>query len=156
MNISEILLKYETDKNSGSDNNIHGHCYGQIYDEIFSKFDRGSKLKILEIGVGKGEDLLAYNEYFPNATITGIDIVDARINKDKNSSINFILSYINDINPEISFPDMSFDIIIDDGSHKLEDVLFLVKNYLANMSKNSYMIIEDVSDPKVWYKDIKY
>jgi hypothetical protein len=40
MKISEILLKYKTDKNLGFSQEGNGHCYGPAYDQIFSKFDK--------------------------------------------------------------------------------------------------------------------
>ena len=51
MIISEILLKYKTDKNYG------GHYYGESYGNILKRFNKDDKLNILEIGTQKGDVL---------------------------------------------------------------------------------------------------
>ena len=44
--------------------------------------------------------------------------------------------------------DDDFDIIIDDGSHKLEDMVFVIKEYINKLSKNGILIIEDLQSVK--------
>jgi hypothetical protein len=136
MNIKDILAKYETDK-------VNGHCYGDSYNEIFSRFDRNAPLNILEVGTQKGGSLLAWKEYFPNATVTGIDIVDVVKPEYRSSDINYIFCDIKDYKT-----DQVFDIIIDDGSHFLPDVLYVVNNFDYGL-----LIIEDVQDVE-WVKSI--
>lgn len=148
MKISEILKKYETDKVRGFDPN--GHCYGETYDEIFSKFDRQLALNIMEVGVQKGGSLLAWKEYFPNATVTGIDIVDVRKPEYISESVNFIKSNVRDF-----IPTATFDIVIDDGSHLLTDVVFVVKRYLSHLNPGGVIIIEDVQRPGEWVPEIQ-
>ena len=48
-----------------------------------------------------------------------------------------------------------FDIIIDDGSHFLNDVLFVVDNYLDKLNKGGSLIIEDAQQPEHWVNAIK-
>ena len=103
--ISEILLKYDTDKVRGD--KPEGHCYGESYDEIFSQFEDNVDLNLLEIGVQKGGSLLAWKEYFPKSNIYGVDIVDERIYV--SDKVNFILSDIKKYKT-----DLKFDIIIDE------------------------------------------
>lgn len=150
MKISEILLKYDTDKNRGATKNKNGHYYGETYDKLFSNFDNESKLNILEIGVEKGGSLESWKEYFPNSNIYGVDILDSRIYKNEN--ITFILSDIKNITNE--FDNIIFDIIIDDGSHYLPDVLFVVNNYIDKLSDNGILIIEDVQSI-TWKNEIE-
>ena len=134
--ISTILKKYDTDKDKG-------HHYGAAYDKILSPFKREEKLNIIEIGTDKGESLLAWKEYFPNAKITGIDIVDKVSNKNK--KINYIISDIKDYKPS-----ENFDIVIDDGSHWLRDVIETVNKFAYKLNKNGILVIEDVQDYRVW------
>ena|SRR3990167_232587 len=133
MAISEILKKYNTDKNKE-------HHYGLAYDEIFSQFDRNAQLNILEIGTQKGESLLAWKEFFPNSRITGIDIIDLVPNK--NPDINYVICDINDYRT-----DEEFDIVIDDGSHWLKDLIHAVAYFTPKLKPNGVMIIEDVQRP---------
>lgn len=136
MEISEILKKYATDKNSG-------HHYGEAYDTLFSRFDRNAKLNILEIGTQKGESLLAWKEYFPNAKITGIDVIDLVPNK--HPEINYVICDIHEYKT-----DEMFDIVIDDGSHWLKDVVHSVAYFCNRLKLNGAMVIEDVQKPHIW------
>ena len=140
MKISEILATYSTDK-------VNGHCYGDFYDDLFSKYDREAPLNILEIGTQKGGSLCAWQDYFPNATITGLDIVDVVKPEYKREGINYITCDVKDY-----ATGQSFDIIIDDGSHFLEDVLIAVKKFKLN--KGGVMVVEDVQAPDTWVAEI--
>lgn len=123
------------------------HSYGDAYDILFSDFDRQAKLNILEIGVQKGASLLAWKEYFPNATVTGIDIQDDRVYK--SDDVKFIVSDIKEWRT-----DETFDIIIDDGSHLKPEVLFAVIYFRHKLRKNGILVIEDVQDVG-WVKEVR-
>jgi len=134
--ISKILAGYKTDK-------VNGHCYGDFYDDLFSKYDRDDRINILEIGTQKGGSLCAWRDYFPNAKITGIDIIDVVKEEYKRDSINYIFMDVKDFKS-----DEVFDIIIDDGSHFLKDVLYVVDNL-----KYKVLVIEDVQSQE-WLNHI--
>lgn len=140
--ISEILKKYDTDKNTG-------HHYGEAYDDIFSRFDRQSPLNILEVGTQKGGSLRAWKEFFPKATITGVDIIDVVTEENRTDEVSYIVS-------DIKLYDTSetFDIIIDDGSHFLEDVEVTVNLALKALRRGGVLVIEDVQDPPFWRKRV--
>jgi len=67
----DILDKYETDKGT-----LHGHEHGfsEFYEKYFNKIKNCKN--ILEIGVGEGASLYAWQEYFKDAFILGADCVD--------------------------------------------------------------------------------
>lgn len=150
MKASELLLKYQTDKNLGAVEPGKGHLYGNAYDDLFSGFNKAAALRILEIGVQKGGSLLAWKECFSNAEITGVDIVDVRERKYVSSSVGFVLSDIKAPGLRERFVPNGLDIIIDDGSHYIEDVLFVVKNYLDVLNPGGMLVIEDVQLPAIW------
>lgn len=141
--ISEILARYNTDK-------VDPHTYGYAYDEIFSTFDREASLNILEIGVQKGGSLCAWRDYFPNATITGIDIVDEVQPEYRRKDINYIICDINDYKTE-----QNFDIVIDDGSHWLKDVVRSVSTLTKQLKVGGVFIVEDVQHPPSWIPTIR-
>jgi SAM-dependent methyltransferase len=142
--ISQILTKYDTDKVRG--NKKIGHSYGEAYDEVFSWFKNPHN--ILEVGAQKGGSLLAWKEYFPGANVYGLDIVDVRTYK--SDAVNFILTDVKDYKT-----DLKFDIIIDDGSHFYDDVIFVVNNFLENLNSGGVLVIEDVQHPEEWVYNIK-
>jgi cephalosporin hydroxylase len=168
--IAEILLDYKSDKNFGTVKNIYndlyrwevvdnpeeciGHSYGESYDEIFEKFDRQNKINFLEIGIQKGGSMVAWREYFPNANLYGIDIIDCILDEYRRSDFNYIISDIKSPAVKEELKDVKFDIIIDDGSHYLSDVLFVVSNYLEKLNTGGYLIIEDCQEPENWFREI--
>jgi cephalosporin hydroxylase len=171
MKVSEILLKYKTDKNYGIKKNIYdnlynwniinnpepyiGHSYGQSYDEIFENFDRNSDINILEIGIQKGGSMVAWKDYFENGNIYGIDVVDVILPEYRRNDFNYIINDVRDLSIKKKLEDVMFDIIIDDGSHHLDDVIFVVNNYLDKLNKGGYLIIEDCQHPENWVNSIR-
>lgn len=138
LKISEVLAKYDTDK-------VREHSYGYAYDDIFSRFNRHDSLNVLEVGIQKGQSLLAWKEYFPNAKITGVDIVDQVENK--NDSISYVIQDIKEFKTEDTF-----DIVIDDGSHWLKDVVPTLAYFSQKLNPKGVIIVEDVQAPEFWAK----
>ncbi len=153
MKISEILTKHGTDKNNW--NGREGHCFGETYDQLFSKFERDSSINILEIGVQNGNSIGAWKEAFPNAFVCGIDIKDVRNPEYRKEELCFILGDVKNPSIKAQVSDKKFDIMIDDGSHHLPDVIHFITHYLDLLSDNGYMIIEDTQHPNEWINAIQ-
>ena len=102
----DLLLKYVTDKNHGTIKNTYnnlddrviidnaetpiGHTYGDSYQEVFENFDKKSNINFLEIGIQRGGSLMACRDYFPNANIYGVDIVDSILPEYRKDDITYI------------------------------------------------------------------
>jgi len=84
--------------------------------------------------------------FFSYANITGVDIKDLVINK--SDDIEYIISDIKDMKPN-----KKYDIVIDDGSHKISDVMDTVRNF--KLKERGIMVIEDCQAPNHWYKKIR-
>ena len=114
MNLQEIGLKYGTDKSGHS---YKGISYLDIYHKHFEK-NRLDVRTFVEIGILNGSSLKMWKEYFPNATIYGIDI-DPRCKSFEDDRVKIIIGdqndddFLNRIKVEIP----SIDILLDDGSH---------------------------------------
>lgn len=143
MKISDILLKYDTDKQSH-------HRYGYVYDFLFQRFDQHAELDIFEIGAQKGGSLLAWKEYFPNANVLGIDVVDVVPEAYKKDTVTRVIGDIKDFKT-----DKKFDIIIDDGSHYLADMAFVISKYCQQLKPNGILVIEDIRHPDLMFKVIE-
>ena len=152
MKISEILTKHAWKTSGlphGTDKNRcrkWGHCYGWAYDHIFKPFDRNGKLDIMEVGIEYGGSLLAWKEFFPNANVSGIDILDRVENKVP--GVEYIICDVKEFKPN-----KEYDIVIDDGSHRLNDVLCTVRNFKLKLG--GVMVIEDCKVSGHWYEAIK-
>jgi hypothetical protein len=134
MEISAILNRNGSDK-------CYSHTYQIVYDGLFKSYKKDAPLDILESGVEKGGSLCAWKEYFPNAKVTGVDIVDARLPEFKTNDVEFVLSDIKKYKP-----DRKFDIIIEDGNHSNHDALWSALNLTKHLKEQGVLIIEDVQE----------
>lgn len=136
MKISEILMGYKSDK-------AREHSYGPVYDEVFARYDREAPLSILELGVQGGGSLLAWKDYFPNATVIGVDISDSRHEEYKQDRVTFIKADLR----EVDLGDQTFDIIIDDSDHFIGTQVYILNNFYRRLKDKGVLLIEDVQAP---------
>ena len=133
---------------TGSDKASKDHDYCRFYEPLFRDM-RDQELVILELGVG-GEDkelgglsLLAWEKYFLNAKIYGIDIYDkSALNKGRIKTFmgsqtdpDFLIEVLN----EIGVP----DIIIDDASHINANTIRTFQLLFPHLKKGGIYVIED-------------
>ena len=137
LSLGQICSIYATDKNC-----LHSYV-DNVYEDLF-KDVRLSTKKLLEIGVDKGGSLFMWREYFPNALITGIDNKPCpqasnreRIELVEGDAYNY------EVADKI---EGGFDIVIDDGSHTLESMTFLLLEYTKKIRAGGVLIIEDIPD----------
>jgi hypothetical protein len=141
--LTQIAMRHGTDK-------WGGHFYTPVYHELFKDL-RDRPLKMLEIGVGGfsfynagGHSLRMWAEYFPNADITGIDIVPkrvpvpdrVRILQGSQDDMAFLAKVGADHGP--------FDIILDDGSHIPQHVVASFNGLFPHLKEDGLYVIEDV------------
>jgi hypothetical protein len=112
-------MKYGTDKEGDHSAHGEGHKFCNFYDHHLSSI-RYDKLKIFEIGIFDGASLRMWEEYFPNSTVYGVDLLEYTtsklINEGRIKSFQLdagnkelLLKFKKDHGP--------FDIVVDDGSH---------------------------------------
>ena len=143
-----MSLLHTLGTNHGTDKVDNNHTFNHksyldIYETHFSDI-RLDVTSILEIGVKHGKSLKVWLEYFPNATVYGIDINPncKRLESDRvkifigSQDDEAFLSHLTTICP-------SFDIIIDDGSH-INELTLKSFNYLRHfVTSGGIYIIED-------------
>lgn len=132
--ISFYLNKNKSDK-------CQSHTYHYLYDQLFGRYERDGQWDILESGIEKGGSLCAWKEYFPNARVTGVDIIDKRLPEFVRDDIEFIVQDIKEYKP-----DRQFDLIIEDGNHSNEDALWAGVNLTKHLKPGGFLIIEDVQE----------
>jgi hypothetical protein len=139
-NLQLILNKYNTKKNSKYNN------YGKYYDKYLNNYIN-KQIRYLEIGVSNGKNLFAMCEYFGNAkVIVGIDRNPYCITFEEKEKNIFV--EIGKHNNEIFLKKVNdkyggFDIIIDDGSHELDDILVLFNTLFPLLNDKGVYIIEN-------------
>lgn len=125
------------------------HWYTPQYEFHFQKL-RNKSINLLEIGVGGydkpysgGSSLRMWKRYFPKANIFSFDIYDksphqeSRIKIYQGSQVDpeFLDAVCNEIG--------NMDIIIDDGSHLNEHVLFTFHHLFPKLKSGGIYVIED-------------
>jgi len=112
------------------------HEYEHMYAMMFSFFAPDS---ILEIGVKRGASLAAWQMLFPEAKLSGLDILEADDLRN-NKSFNYM------IGDSTTF-DMSslpvYDVVIDDGDHTVEAQIKTFDNFKDKFKY--FYVIEDIN-----------
>ena len=137
--LDKIAKHYGTDKSS----EIHNYC--EKY-EKWLPFGRLEPLKILEIGVLNGKSLLTWREFYPNATIVGVDI-DPRCTEFQNVNENIYVEIGSQDNEDflaqVSSTYGPFDLILDDGSHMQSHIIFSFEKLFDTLKSEGVYVIED-------------
>jgi len=147
--LDTIFDKYNTDKNTSF------HNYTRQYDRLFNEY-RDKPVKYLEIGVFNGGSVKAFREAFKKSPcILGLDINNnCKIYEDVENNIFVEIGDATDSNFIKTITDKygSFDIILDDGSHKNRDVIKSFEILFPLLNDNGLYIIEDT----ICYKSPDY
>jgi hypothetical protein len=119
--------------------------YFPIYEQFFSNW-KGKTVTFLEIGLSEGGSLQMWKRYFgPYATIVGVDIDESckqvtetgvHVRIGDQASADFLSSLVNEFGP--------FDLVVDDGSHKMSDVRATFELLYPSLTKNGVYIVEDL------------
>jgi cephalosporin hydroxylase len=143
-NLQEIYQSWQYQDGHGDKGTAHS--YIPEYEKLLFPY-KNKAINMLEIGVAYGESLELWYEYFPQGKIYGVDIHDKEI-KPYLSDPRFKI-WINDATkPEFVevLGDLTFDIIIDDGSHHLDHQLESFNLLKHKINKGGVYIIEDVEN----------
>ena len=137
--LDNLAKKYGTDKSS----EIHNYC---VKYEKYLPFNRNDKLNIMEIGVLDGKSLLTWQEYFYNSNIIGIDInPDCYQYNDRDNRVHveigsqFDMEFLTQIKTQYG----PFDMILDDGSHINEHVIFSFMQLWDSIKPGGLYVVED-------------
>src|SRR5579859_4963138 len=141
-NLKMLATIYRTDK-------WNAHWYVQHYQELFRKIRR-KPINLLEIGIGGeenpakgGNSLRMWRAYFPKGRIFGLDIYDktphdrGRIRTFRGSQAD--PEFLNSVVREIG----KIDVIIDDGSHINEHMIFTFQHLFPHLSDGGTYVVED-------------
>jgi hypothetical protein len=136
--LSSIINNNLTDKNTY-------HSYIDVYENLFKNRQLTTK-NVLEIGIEKGGSIKLWSDYFVNAKIYGLDHNEAPqfLSNYKRIITKKCNAYSSEILQEFIDKNIKFDVIIDDGVHTLESMIYIIKNYTKLLNTNGILIIEDV------------
>lgn len=141
--LTMLGLKYGTDK-------AEGHWYTPHYHKRFVEL-RDQPITLLEIGVGGydaphlgGPSLQMWRDYFPKGQIVGVDI--ERKDLDLGDRIAIEQGDITDrrVVARLAETYGPFDIVIDDGSHRCDDVIAAWAYLWEHVTPEGWYVIEDL------------
>ncbi len=156
--LNELFNYFGTDKGTSVKNpynkkseEIFGHGFAQFYEKHFNNF-KNEKINFFEIGTWEGASLASFSKYFNNANLYGLDR-NFKF-KYKSKRINF---YYCDTTNKKDLKKISnkigkkkFQVIIDDGSHLLNDIIHNLKFFLDFVDNKGYYVIEDYNHPEYY------
>ena len=146
--LSDLCDDRITDKNTI-------HSYIEAYEELFSS-KKDSATHVLEIGIGpekymNGGSIKMWSEYFLNADIHALDIIPIdNVNPILIFHPRIYLHTSTDAYNMLFFKNrflsksIKFDILIDDGPHTVDSVIFFVKTYSRLLKDDGILVIEDI------------
>lgn len=140
--LDSIAQKYGTDKST-----LY-HNYTPHYERLLQPL-RDKNIDLLEIGVRQGWSHQMWCEYFDSGKIFGIDnCLESEFNSDHSHLIakNITIFYGDqeDIKILESVGDYMFDIIIDDGGHKMMEHQISLRNLIGKVKPGGFYFIEDL------------
>jgi cephalosporin hydroxylase len=143
MSLVEIADNSRTDKNTV-------HSYLDLYQTLLINKKETAK-NVLEVGIQTGGSIKLWSDFFNNANVYGLDIIDMDDvwdelkNKDNIKLYTGIDAYDDDFFKE-NFLDnnVKFDFMIDDGPHSLESMVKFIILYSQLMTEDGILIVEDV------------
>ena len=149
MTLEQLSDNSKTDKNTV-------HSYLPLYEKLLADKKLTAKT-ILEIGIGdfgekNGGSIKLWRDYFPHATIYGLDILpisrvmDELLNDERVRLYTSVDAYDSDFFSK-HFLNLRCDLILDDGPHTLSSMKQFIKLYSQIMADDGILIIEDIQDP---------
>lgn len=119
--------------------------YFPIYEDLFKRYQNRT-CTILEIGCDKGGSLQLWKRYLgPYAQIVGLDInPECRIAKEEQIEIEIGSQSDPAVLASLTQRYAPFDIIIDDGSHRMGDIAFTFRHLFQHVSLDGLYIVEDL------------
>lgn len=154
--LEKLFIKYGCDKANIYRNIFKGgNGYAKFYLKHLRKL-KNKKINILEIGSLEGSSAVAFSKFFKKSKIYCFDINISNfkyasknisvfgLDASKEKSVNEVLKVIGKEKGII------FDVIIDDGSHKLDDILKFLKIFFKHLKNNGFYIIEEFKFPNYY------
>ena len=165
--LDQIMVEMQSDKASQFSRTWakpHDYCR---HLELFFAPLRDKPIKLLEIGVGGGESIRAWLEYFDKAHVYGVDIVSGTnewntvggctsnplsytfVQGNQSDSAfwqQFIKTYGGD-----------WDVICDDGSHLSSDIMITFNSLMPHLKSGGIYEIEDLKqapEAALWLQDL--
>lgn len=143
MSLIDLACNDRTDKNTL-------HSYLPLYAELLLTRKETAK-NVLEVGIYQGGSIKLWKDYFKNAVVHGVDVMEIErvwtvIRNDPRIILHTSSDAYDQSFVKKTFVDknLKFDFMLDDGPHTLESMKSFIKLYSPLLTKTGILIIEDV------------
>lgn len=161
--LSELCNQHQTDKGTEKIywDQDPPHKYSLVYEKYLENL-REEKINLLELGLfWRGENkhlravekgprsLYVWRDYFKFANIYGLDIIDGEKFSEERIKVMKINATKSEELVRLFKKCDSFDIIIDDASHIIEQTLSSFKLLYPKLKSGGFYFIEDIPDKRL-------
>lgn len=143
MSLEEIVDSSRTDKNTT-------HSYLPLYQNLLSHKKETAK-HVIEVGVQHGGSIKLWRDFFTNAVVHGVDVIDIHsiwggIKNDPNIVLHASTDAYDSefVTNQFLNKNIQFDFLLDDGPHTLQSMKQFIVLYSQIMTHDGILIIEDV------------
>lgn len=134
-----LATKYGTDKKPSD------HGYTPFYENYLSEI-RLVVQSMLEVGVNDGRSLKMWEDYFPNATIYGVDINTVNpAFEHRGSTQTYQMCQSEKEKLKETFSEKRLEVIVDDASHDCSKTLETFDALFPLLVNGGYYFIEDMN-----------
>jgi hypothetical protein len=151
LSLHELFKYFNSDKGKtlevdNQNKTIKTHNYTIFYNKYFKNLKK-KNIKILELGSHEGRGLASMYYYFPHSKLCGANInpFQMRFHSNRIEEIYIDVSSKKILKNFSKYFDKEFDIIIDDASHNLKDILQTLPILFKNLKENGFYVIEDIN-----------
>ena len=158
--LGQLFRHYGTDKAVSGYHEVYGPLLGPV---------RDTATAVCEVGIGTlnpdapwsmaghvppryrpGGSLRAWRDFFPNATIWGVDVMpDTMFSEDR--IITVLADSTNWVKLQSAFPSgLLFDLIVDDGDHSLGSQILTLTALWSRVKLGGLYVVEDRKQPEHW------
>tara|TARA_Y100000022_G_scaffold171055_1_gene157349 strand:+ start:1884 stop:2741 length:858 start_codon:yes stop_codon:yes gene_type:complete len=153
-NLDDLFINFNCDKGTHfyyQKEKILSHNYS-IYYEKYLKDLKEKKINFLELGSHEGKSLASFYFYFPKAKLIGANINPFQMRyRSKRITELFVDVSSKEILKSLSdYLGDELDIIVDDASHNLRDIIIAFSIFFKNLKKGGIYIIEDINQFEVF------
>ncbi len=154
LDLDALFIKFNCDKGSFfkiNNQKVNTHKYSIFYEKYFSNI-RENKMNILELGSHEGKGLAAFYFYFPNSSIIGANInpFQMKFKSNRIEEVYIDVSSEKILNNFSNYLDENLDIIIDDASHNLKDIIISFSVLFKKLNRGGTYVIEDLDQFKAF------
>lgn len=146
--LDDMGTKYGTDKCSEFHNFLNKY-------EFFLKERKNQAFNFLELGIANGSSLKTWEEFFPEATIYGVDIAEECKNLEGDRRKVLIMD-LGDMESLEKLKEISPAIIVDDATHMWSHQLKALFSLLPTLPSGGIYILEDIETSFPAYRDYFY